>query len=207
MKMTTIKVESRFGVTIHNLFLTHDAPSDKLLIMLPGRGYTCEHPVMYYLRRSAMMQGYDVLSVQYGFQVANVELNAENAVYLQDDVRKAVEQTLPGGYREVCVAGKSLGTPLAAELARSLTNDSVSLIMLTPIGGAMQGLGDIRTLAIVGTADPLYRPEEVAAYENHAAVTWKVFEKLNHALEDENDWRNSLAALQNITGSCEVFLG
>src|SRR5215813_6005536 len=109
MKATTILVESQFGATVHNLFLTHDTPSEKLLIMLPGRGYTSEHPVMYYLRRMAMTLGFDVLSVQYGFQVANIELTADNAVYLQNDVQKAVDQTLPGGYRQVCVAGKSLG--------------------------------------------------------------------------------------------------
>ncbi len=207
MKFNSVKVESRLGTTINNLFLTHDTPSEKLLIMLPGRGYTCEHPVLYYLRRAAMVGGYDVLSVQYGFQVANVELDAENAAYLREDVQKAVEGTLPGGYRRVCVAGKSMGTPLAAELIRNLTNDTRSLILLTPLEGVVSSVGDIRTLAIIGTADPVYKPEEVAAFKNHPMVTWRVFENLNHSLENPDDWRTSLGALLDITGACEVFLG
>jgi hypothetical protein len=207
MKFTTLNVESRFGVTIPNLFLTHETASDKLLIMLPGRGYTCEHPVMYYLRRTAMTQGYDVLSVQYGFQAAHADFEPDKIAYLPEEVQKAVQQTLPGGYRRVCVAGKSLGTPLAAGLIKTLTNDSLSLIMLTPVMGAMQNLGDMRTLAISGTADPSYDAAEAAAFQNSPTVTWKVFEGLNHSLEDERDWRNSLAALLNIIGTCEVFLG
>lgn len=207
MQMNTVKVESHFGATIHNLFLTHETASDKLMVMLPGRGYTCEHPLMYYLRRAAMTQGYDVLSVQYGFQVANTELTGENAVYLRDDVQKAVDGTLPGGYRQVCVVGKSMGTPLATELARSLTNDVISLIQLTPIGGAVQELENIRTLAIIGTADPLYNAEEVATFKDHSTITWKVLDGLNHSLENPDDWRVSLAMLLDITATCEAFIG
>src|SRR5690242_942503 len=58
-----IKIQSRFGVTTHNVLLKQDPASDKLLIMLPGRAYTCDFPMLYYLRSAAAQQGYDVLSV------------------------------------------------------------------------------------------------------------------------------------------------
>lgn len=206
MQFSAITVESRFGVTLSNVFITQDSPSEKLLIMLPGRGYTCDHPVLYYLRRAAVQQGYDVLSVQYGFQTSGVDLNAENVAYLQHDVHQAAGQALARGYKRVCVAGKSLGTPLAAELARSRTQEAVSLLLLTPIGGAMQGLGSIPTLAIIGTADALYNAEEVAAYQNHPTIRWKVFDDLNHSLEVPHDWEASLAVLSEVIRACADFI-
>jgi predicted alpha/beta-hydrolase family hydrolase len=206
MQASTVKVESRFGVTLYNSFLMQDSRSEKLLVMLPGRGYTCEHPLLYTLRRAAGQMGFDVLSVQYGFQITNTEPGPEMTAYLQSDVQQAVEPVLARGYRRVCIAGKSLGTPLSAELARSLTQEAVSLILLTPIGGAVQGLGNIPTLAIIGTADPLYSTEEVAAFQNHPSIKWKVYEGLNHSLEVKGDWASSLSSLPDIIRTCQAFL-
>lgn len=201
----SIPVTSRFGVTVYNVLLAHVPPTGRLLVQLPGKGYTCQHPLLYYLRQAALALGCDVLSVEYGFQAANAELDVQNAAYLMDDVWGAVRPVLERGYRRVCIAGKSLGTPLAGELARALEMPDVSLILLTPIGGALQGLDDIPTLAIIGTDDALYSPEVVAAFDQHPRITWKVYEGLNHSLES-GGWRASLAALPDIIGVCEAFL-
>lgn len=111
----TIPVESRFGVTVYNQLLVHDPASDRLLVMLPGKGYTCNHPVLYYLRQSAAALGYDVLSVEYGFQIANAELDASTITFLQEDAEAALHPALKRGYRRVCIAAKSLGTALAGK--------------------------------------------------------------------------------------------
>lgn len=202
----TLPVESRFGVTVHNQLLAHDPPSDKLLVVLPGKNYTCNHPVLHYLRRAALTLGYDVLSVEFGFQVANADFDATTVETLQAEVDAAVQPALARGYRRVCVAGKSLGTPLAGDLARSLRVEAVSLLLLTPIGGALQGLGSIPTLAVFGSADVLYAPEIVAAFDGHPTVTCRVFDGLNHSLEVKGDWRASLAVLPDIIAACADFL-
>lgn len=206
VETVTIPVESRFGVAVHNQLLVHDPASDKLLVMLPGRGYTCKHPVLYYLGRVALPLGYDVLSVEYGFQAANAELDSSNIAFLQEDAEAALRPALQRGYRHVCIAGKSLGTPLAGELARTLSDVSVSLLLLTPIGGAMQGLGGIPTLAVFGGADPSYSPEMASAFDGHPNVTCRVFDGLNHSLEFKGRWRDSLAVLPEIMTVCEDFL-
>jgi hypothetical protein len=203
LQYDTVQVESRFGVTAHSLFITQQSGSDKLLVMLPGQGYTNDQPVLYYLRMAALELGYDVLSVQYGFQAASIDLTPDNTPYIQDDVSEATRPVLSRGYDRVCIAGKSLGTPLAAGLAHNLTNTSLSLILLTPIGGVTLALGSIPTLAIIGTADKQYVPEHV---KNEPHLTWRVFDGLNHSLEKPGDWRASLAVLQSIIADCETFL-
>jgi hypothetical protein len=200
----TIKVESKVGATVHNPLMVHDDPaSDKLMVMLPGQGYSCNHPVLYYVRRMAIKLGFDVLSVEYGFQAAHLELDAQATAALHDDVWQAVKPVLEQGYRQVCVVGKSLGTPLAAGLATALKVEDISLILLTPIGGAFQGLDTIRTLAVMGTDDPLYSPEVVASVPN---VEWQVFDGLNHSLEVKGDWKASIAALDRVISACEAFV-
>jgi hypothetical protein len=200
---STIETQSRFGVTLHHPFMIQDGGSNKLLIMLPGRGYLTEHPVLFYLRRAALHLGYDVLSVQYGFQTTNADLTAETMPYIQDDVEQATKGILKRGYAQVCIAGKSMVTPLAADLARSITTASVSLILLTPVGKVTHGLGTIPTLAVIGTADTFYTPELV---KDEAHLTWRVYDDLNHGLEKKGDWRASLAILPDIIAACETFL-
>lgn len=205
VQISTIDVQSPLDVTIPNHLFAQDAGSEKLLVMLPGRGYTNENPVMYYLRLSALQLGWDVLSVQYGFQVAGVDgdANAIAAIYTEADL--ALQSVLVRGYKQVCIAGKSLGTPLAASLVEKLTDVEKSLLLLTPIQGAASGTNLPRTLAVIGTADPSYSAEAVAAALPH--VQWHVFEGLNHGLESAQSWRESLIALVEITAAYEIFLG
>jgi hypothetical protein len=174
------------------------------MIMLPGGNYSCNHPVLYYVRRMSIKHEFDVLSVEYGFQAAHLELTTEISAYLENDVAQAVTPVLQRGYEQVCIVGKSLGTPLAAGLARTVQAQDLSLVMLTPIGGALQGMDDTRTLVVIGTADPLYLPELVAAQTGN--VQWQVFDGLNHSLEVKGDWYASIAALEKVVTVCETFI-
>lgn len=200
--ITTIETQSSFGVTARHTFTAHEPASDRLMIMLPGRGYTNEGPVMFHTRQMALENGYDVLSVQYGFQAANADLQPEQLPFLSEDIKLAVEPVLKRGYREVCVAGKSLGTPLAVELAKTMTAEKISLILFTPIGGALHGLGGLPTLALIGTADPLYMPDLLKLPD----IQWKVFEGFNHGLLLDGNWRVSVRALHDMILACEQFI-
>jgi acetyl esterase/lipase len=203
IKISTIATESRFGVTTHHLLMSQSDSADKLLIMLPGRGYTTEHPVMYYLRKAALNLGYDVLSIEYGFQAGHIDLNAGNMPYLEADIQAAVASVSGHDYQRICVAGKSMGTPLAVGLAQTLAAKNISLLLLTPVTGAAQMAGTIPALAIIGTADYFYQPD---AIRDTPTLKWRVFEGLDHSLENKNDWHASLAVLPDIITACAEFL-
>lgn len=205
-RMETFTHESRFGVTTTHELLAQPQASDRLLVLLPGRGYTTDYPLFYYLRKAAFRLGWDVLSVQYGFQAARADLQAQDTPALVEETSQIVLPVIRRGYARVCLAGKSLGTPLAAEIARQVQGAAVRLLMLTPIGGALHGLDGFPTLALIGAADPIYAAEEVAAFAHHPTIRWRVFDKLNHSLEVSGDWHGSLAVLPEIIGVCASFL-
>ena len=79
------------------------------------------------------------------------------------------------------------------------------LILLTPIADAMERVGDLQTLAVIGTADA-YFDTLMTDHDKRPNVTWRVLEGLNHALETEDDWRASLDALREVTAACDAFL-
>lgn len=206
VKVTTLTHASPFGVEVSSPLHQHDGPAERLLVLLPGRGYTVGHPLLFHLLHLALENGWDALAVSYGFQAAGGDFRPEQFPLLQQDVALATAPALARGYRQVCVAGKSLGTPLAVDVARSAKAEQVSLILLTPVSGVMQALDGIRTLAVIGTDDPLYSPETVRLTEGDAHIEWRVYDGLDHALMVKDDWRASVAALRQIMGDCERFL-
>ena len=207
MQSDIITTPSRFGVDTRNTLLRHDEGSEKLLIMFPGRAYTCDFPVLYYLRKAAAQIGYDVLSIEYGFQAARTDFTVAQLPDLLADLNDTLQPILTRGYKHICVAGKSLGTPIAAHLIQSLDTDSRSLILLTPVGDSTKSLGAIPTTAIIGTADPVYSADEVARFDGHPSVKWHVYEGLDHGLEYADDWQASAKILPEIIEVCTKFLG
>lgn len=200
----SLTTRSRFGVEIQHPFVTQDDGTDRLLIMLPGHGYRVDYPLFYYLRAAALMRGYDALGVQYAFQVGGAPFGLEKMPDLLADTQDAAQAALARGYRQVVIAGKSLGALLAGQLAAALDDADTRLILLTPVGGAHLLTGGKPTLALIGTADE--RCSAALAAEYQAGLRWRVFDGLDHSLEARWDWRASLAALPEVIAACDEFL-
>lgn len=202
IEYATIETNAGNGLTVKNTLSYHNNPtSNHLLVLLPGRNYYVSHPVLHYLRKVALIEGWDVLPVQYGFQVFHGTQPGD----LLSESRQALNRALERGYGHVCIVGKSLGSPLAAQLAQECTMKHKSLLLLTPIGSAARDAGDIPTLAIIGTADPTYDAKAIEQ-DDRLTIRWRVYERLNHGLEIDGDWRASVDELNAIMTECEAFL-
>lgn len=203
----TIDVSSAYGFTLRHTLYWREPAADRLLLLLPGRGYTVEGPTLYHLLYLGLENGWDVLPMPYGFQVRGNDFSFDQMPLLQHDVAASANLALSrGGYREVCVVGKSLGTPLAVELAHQVNVAEKSVILLTPVAGTMSAVGDLRTLAVIGTGDPLYSADVVRLTDSAPNIAWRIFDDLDHGLVDKNNWRVSLRALHDILEACETFL-
>jgi len=202
-RVTNIPIESAFGVTLHQEYYASDPRSDKLMILLPGKGYTIHSPLFHYIKPMGIQYGFDVLSINYAIHITQVDNWITRIPDIQADTQKAVDHVLQHDYQTVCVVGKSLGTPIAATIANQLDAPNKSVLMLTPIQAAMSMLNQIRTLGIIGTSDPAYDPELIVETDTQS---WLVFDDLNHSLEYRNDRNKSLDVLKQILSSCESFI-
>ncbi len=201
--ISKISVDIGDGLTLEHTLLRAGSP--RLLVTIPGRGYLNSHPLLHYLTLIGTQRGYDVLQVRYSFQVfPRVQVSLPD---FMTDTRAAIRAALDQNhYTHLCIAGKSLGSPLAASLINEMAVDDKRLILLTPVQSAAQLAGIVRTLAIVGTADPAYNAAEVRDDARRPNIQWHVYPDLNHSLEYEADWRGSLRVLDEIMGLCEAFL-
>ena len=130
-----ISVDSKFGIRLQHNFITQQS-ADKLMILLPGRGYTVSAPLLRYIGQIGRRHSYDVLHVNYGIHMTHVDNWMTRIADIYEDTQAAVSQVDLGMYRSVCVVGKSLGTIVACQLLSQLDLPKASVLMLTPIQNA-----------------------------------------------------------------------
>lgn len=196
------------GVSTRNRFISHPAPTNKLAVLLPGRDFSCDRPALFYLRQVALAAGYDVLCLQYGFQVTGSDpAPADAEQQARAEASDALGQAMSlRRYSEVCFVAKSMGTQVALALAAEQVAEQQSAILLTPVWEGLGPYDRLRTLAVIGTADPAYGAPEYEAARARNDADWIVLEGLGHNLEHGAGWAASLAALQQVLHEAEAFL-
>lgn len=175
----------------------------RLMVLLPGRGYTIDAPLMFYSRILGWHHGYDTLLVSYRFQVEKQDLTVDHLPHIHTETQQLVEAALAAGdYTEVVIVGKSMGTPIAATLATTLPHVR-KLILLTPVRNSHTIANTVPTLAIIGTNDAAYHDDLI---DEHAHLRWRVFDDLDHSMLKAGDLTASTQALVHIMQACEEFL-
>lgn len=195
-----IEIPSYADVTIQNILA--GTGSSRLVVLLPGLGYTVDAPLFHYLRKIAWHNNCDTLSIKYGFQVAQSRYDPQYQGDITKESQQAIEVALKKGYSELVIVGKSLGTPMAAILANRFSQTN-KLLLLTPIRDSHTIAPNIETLAVIGTADPRY---EDGLAVNTKNLRWKVYEGLDHSLEVRGDMLASIDIMRDVMGECQQFL-
>ena len=183
-------------VAVQELLEVHthdgDGDSDRVATVLPGRGYSCEAPLLHYTRLLLRTRGWSVRTVRW-----RTPPSPEQLIDLAPDLLEAVQAT------QHLVVAKSLSTlllPLAVELG-------LPGIWLTPLlrEAQVRRAADEATapaLRVGGSLDPYW--DSTAA----AASGQGVLEVAgsDHSLEVAGDVGASLQALQKVVTGVQDFL-
>ena len=195
--MNNTEIESYFGVTLESNIIKQD--SNTLVVLLPGVGYTLDRPLMDYSKKLALELKYDVLPIEYGFQVARKEFNKEKdfTILLQESVKQfnlAVNKT----YIEIIFIGKSLGTIIQNFLNHEVKEFRVKNIYLTPVNKTYEvGMAE-NSLVISGTNDPLINKETRINIRKLDGVKFIDIEGGDHSLNIKDDIIKSIENLKKV---------
>jgi hypothetical protein len=205
MNIETIPFTTSNGVTVNNRLWSGDAPTRKLMILYPGRGYTIDNPLLHFLAEVGVQNGMDVFGVQYEFQAIGGAFDRSQSGDIAAEAQRAVDDFLDSrSYQYIIPAGKSLGTPLASQFA---INDkrTIACILLTPIPGSLDDALTVPTLGVIGTADPFYGMLSDEVKDPPENITWQVVDDANHGLEVPN-WDKTITILRETMTACEQFI-
>ena len=161
------------------------AEEKKLAVILPGIGYTCDKPLLYYSAKLAQSLGWEACPVPYGGFPSKVRGDAEK---LRQSAEMALAQTeemlrdvVFSRYESILFISKSVGTVAAAAYAhrhslpcRHILFTPVTDTFAVPIPAA---------IAFHGTADPWADTAAITRLCEAARIPLYITENANHSLE------------------------
>ncbi len=179
----------------------------KLAILLPGIGYTCDRPLLYYAGRLARARGWEVLPVAFGGFPPKVRgdrdrLRKSIAIALRQ-TGEALRDVRWAGCEQVLFLSKSIGTAAAAAYTASL-GIPCRHVFFTPLEETFAH--PVRDAAAFhGTADPWARTERIRDLCAAAGIPLYLTEGANHSLETGNVSAD-IRILETVMRQTEAFL-
>ena len=200
---------------VPNRFHRQEGEASHLAIVLPGFGYSCDMPLLYFTVSHLLDRGADVLQVEYQYSRRSDyrALDAdERQRWLLADVDAAWRAALvQRPYQQFTVIGKSLGTRAMPHLlAREPQLRHARTIWFTPVWqeeavGLHLRRAAQPALLVIGTADPYYDPALVATLRAVDQCEVVVVPDAEHGLEVTGDVVRSVQAVEQALRAVQCF--
>ena len=183
----------------------------KIAVIFPGIGYTADKPLLYYSRRIATMQGYEIMTLSYSGFPKKVKGDRKR---MEESFRIALEQSEQSlaevdlcSYDDVIFIGKSIGTIVAAKIAsESPAKDKIRIVLYTPLPDTFSfSFG--RAIAFTGTDDPWVGKEKSPIFEicENKGIPCTLIPYANHSLESVDSFQD-LKELYRIMKKTDRFI-
>ena len=201
-------MKSFWNVEINNKIINND--SNKLAVLLPGINYSTDRPLIDYSKRLAFEMKYDVLTIDYGFQIAKKAFNKDTQAHIIIDesikvFNKALEE-VNKKYKEVLLIGKSIGTVLQIYMQKEINKDvKIKNIYLTPIEKTFE-LGICSSLVVTGTNDTWISKESVNSIREINDVKLLIIEGANHSLNIDGDILKTVDVMKTVINAEKEYI-
>lgn len=192
-----------FKVNTRNEYTTMD--SDTLVIILPGTGYGCMAPLLYYSISVALELKYDVLTIDYGFKEIERKIKLEELEYVYEDTKKVIDICLSeNAYKNVVVIGKSIGTYITSKLINHLKDYDAKYVYLTPLNISLDGMKKVNSLVIIGIEDNCILKDDIDRLKYYNNIKLELVSG-DHCLDTSN-YKESLEVLGKVMKEIELFI-
>ncbi len=210
---SSLDIPSYSGKKLRNTLMLNEH-SERLAIMFPGYGYTCQGPLLYYTTQVLLDAGYDVLQIHYSYD-SDEKLAAMTQDAQETAVSKDVNAVLDAAeglaeYKSKMFVGKSLGTTVISYLMQAgRIKQKDKLLFLTPIFDAvlpqLKKTGGRNAMIVVGAADPHASAEMIRKAERESGSRMLVIDGADHRMET-NNLHKDLEIMKNMMDAIDSFV-
>lgn len=198
-------IKSYWNVDLSGKFIGNN--SDKLCIILPGIGYVLEKSYLDYSKQLAIQLNYDVLEIEYGYQVSRSTFNPEKEFHIMlKETFELIDSNIEKDYKEILIIGKSIGTCIQVLLNNHLKCKNITNIYLSPIDKTVElGITE-NSLVITGLADPLFTSESLSKLNTIKGINLVTIDNANHSLNIQGDVFKSIDTLKYVLEKIKNFI-
>lgn len=194
MNVNYLSFPSYWGREVRHKYLSNTSSS--LVVVFPGKNYSCDLPLLYYAGRCAVEAGHDALLLEYGYQSARTDLDIDKLKLIIQECLVAVQQ-MATQYSNIIFVSKSLGTAIAGEVAKIIGYDRIQHVYLTPLESTVAHIQNSKGIVIYGTNDSLFNDHYVRSIEHVEDMKVYPIANANHSLELDNT-KESIAIMSKI---------
>ena len=182
----------------------------KLAVIFPGMGYHSDKPLLYFSKRIARENSYEIIEVNYKFphkarEIMNDKIRMQEAFETAaDQIKEVLGNISFEDYSDVIFIGKSIGTALAAHFDNELQVVARHLVF-TPVPQTFDIIRKNAGVVFHGLDDPWCPNDLAEAKCKELELKLYTVDKANHSLETKHvatDIRN----LQDIMQKAEQFI-
>jgi hypothetical protein len=183
--------------------------TNRLVIILPGAGYTTQAPLLHFTTGLFFSKGFDVLHINYSFNRQEQSELSEEA--FTRDVQLAIDNAIKNKeYSHYYVVAKSIGTIALSYLLNNPMFKHAKVVWLTPllqrddVFHAMLN-SDNKGLCIIGDKDRCFVEERFESLKNNDNLLLKVVTGGNHSLELDEEPIQSIEVLKGVISDMNEF--
>lgn len=159
--------------------------SKKAAVFFPGIGYGLDRPLLYYARKIALQNGYEITDVPYTGFPKKVRGDKEKMKESFDIAMTQTEEILKAAdfseYESIFFVSKSVGTAVAAHYAHE-HKMSVRHVFFTPLEETFMH-EEQKGVVFHGTNDPWAETRVIRKKCVDLKLTLNLYENANHSLE------------------------
>ncbi len=164
---------------------TQLSSGERIVVLFPGIGYTCDKPLLYYSGKLAYSLGWEVLPVPYNGFPPKVRGDHEKLAQSMEIALAQTEDMLKdinwSQYQQILFVSKSIGTVVAVTYANT-HQIPCRHILFTPVAETFaQQIPD--AISFHGTADPWAETSRIMSLCEASNVPLFTTEGANHSLE------------------------
>ncbi len=184
--------------------------TNKLVIVLPGAGYSTQAPLLHFTTGAFYNKGFDVLHINYSF--SREELSSLYERDFAKHVQLAIDSAINDKkYSNYYIVAKSIGTKALSYLSDHTMFKEAKLIWLTPLlqNDAVYNAmvkSKQKGLCIFGGEDHFsFIVERFEKLKGNHHLTLKVVDGGNHSLELDENPIKSIEILKSIISDINEF--
>ncbi len=179
----------------------------KKAVLLPGVGYNCDKPLLYYSGKVLTSQGFEVIKINYDLPQLDIKNHHELRMKLFEEAYRQSREELSNARLneadELIFVGKSIGCYVACLLHQRQYTHS-RLVLLTPLIETFD-LSPDGALVISGLEDPWADAKAIKKrakdYNNQM-----IFLHGNHSLEVRGDYQGNLRRVGEVLDALTLFV-
>ena len=193
MDLNILSVPSFWVPELKQKLFKIEKGNSKLVVLFPGKNFSCDKPCLHYAATMAFQSGYDVLVLEYGYQAARTDLDIKDLTKIIDESEACISQIVHE-YEQLIFISKSLGTIVAGEVEKRLNLSLKQHIYLTPLQDTIPYINSSNSIVVYGTNDPLFNKELAEKIKDKTIIE---YQNANHSLET-NDVEESINIIQSL---------